>query len=149
MFAQELAGVRIESAVQGFRLRAGGSLRTLCLNLAGGASDLGRATRGMASLRRHSRSASSLGRPRSNWPGRPRAMPSPGAGSDAHSRAGEVAWRLRRLLLGGAGPLQAGITQVLVLIGLLAAAAISALVTVQLVAAGLVSRVAPRDVRYR
>jgi len=76
-------------------------------------------------------------------------MPSPGAGSDAHSRAGEVAWRLRRLLLGVAGPLQAGITQVLVLIGLLAAAAISALVTVQLVAAGLVSRVAPRDVRYR
>jgi hypothetical protein len=61
-------------------------------NLAGGASDLGRATRGMASSRRHSRSASSLGRPRSKWPGRPRAMPSPGAGSDVHSRAGEVAW---------------------------------------------------------
>jgi putative ABC transport system permease protein len=45
--------------------------------------------------------------------------------------------------------LQAGITQVLVLIGRLAAAAISVLVTVQLVAAGLVSRVAPRDVRCR
>jgi putative ABC transport system permease protein len=53
------------------------------------------------------------------------------------------------VLLGGAGPLQAGITQVLVLIGRLAAAAISVLVTVQLVAAGLVSRVAPRDVRCR
>ncbi len=38
-YAQELAGVRIESAVQGFRLRAGGSLRTLCLNLAGAASE--------------------------------------------------------------------------------------------------------------
>jgi putative ABC transport system permease protein len=51
--------------------------------------------------------------------------------------------------LGGAGPLQAGITQVLVLIGVLTAEAISVLVTVQLVAAGLVSRGVPRDVRCR
>ncbi|MFG1643251.1 hypothetical protein ACGFMK_23405, partial [Amycolatopsis sp. NPDC049252] len=38
--------------------------------------------------------------------------------------------------LGGAGPIQAGTTQVLVLIGLLAAEAVSILVTVQCVAAG-------------
>ena len=38
---------------------------------------------------------------------------------------------------------------VLMLIGLLAAEVISVLVIVQLVAAGLVSRVAPRDVRCR
>jgi hypothetical protein len=34
-FAQELGGVRVESAVQGFRLRTGGSLRALCFNLSG------------------------------------------------------------------------------------------------------------------
>ncbi|WP_134729138.1 ABC transporter permease [Amycolatopsis nivea] len=44
------------------------------------------------------------------------------------------------VLLGGASPLQAGTTQVLVLIGLLAAEAIAVLVTVQLVAAGFVRR---------
>jgi len=44
------------------------------------------------------------------------------------------------VLLGGAGPIQAGMTQVLVLIGLLAAEAVSILVTVQLVAAGKLSR---------
>ncbi len=44
------------------------------------------------------------------------------------------------VLLGGAGPVQAGVTQVLVLIGLLAAEAIAVLVAVQLVAAGLVDR---------
>lgn len=44
------------------------------------------------------------------------------------------------VLLGGAGPLQAGMTQVLVLIGLLAAEAVAVLVTVQLVAAGLLRR---------
>ncbi|MDT7725123.1 MAG: UDP-glucose/iron transport system permease protein [Actinomycetota bacterium] len=53
------------------------------------------------------------------------------------------------VLLGGAGPVQAGITQVLVLIGLLAAEAISVVVAVQLVAAGLVSREAPEDARCR
>ncbi|WP_435121707.1 ABC transporter permease [Amycolatopsis thermoflava] len=44
------------------------------------------------------------------------------------------------VLLGGASPVQAGVTQVLVLIGLLAAEAIAVLVVVQLVAAGLVDR---------
>jgi putative ABC transport system permease protein len=44
------------------------------------------------------------------------------------------------VLLGGAGPIQAGLTQLLVLIGLLAAEAVSILVTVQLVAAGKLGR---------
>ncbi|GAB2959264.1 ABC transporter permease [Amycolatopsis acidiphila] len=44
------------------------------------------------------------------------------------------------VLLGGAGPLQAGITQVLVLIGLLAAEAVAVLVAVQFVAAGRIAR---------
>jgi len=44
------------------------------------------------------------------------------------------------VLLGGASPVQAGVTQVLVLIGLLAAEAVAVLVIVQLVAAGLVAR---------
>jgi putative ABC transport system permease protein len=44
------------------------------------------------------------------------------------------------VLLGGASPLQAGITQVLVLIGLLAAEAVAVLVAVQFVAAGLIAR---------
>ena len=47
------------------------------------------------------------------------------------------------VLLGGASPLQAGTTQVLVLIGLLAAESISVLVTVQLVAAGAIRRAEP------
>ena len=46
------------------------------------------------------------------------------------------------VLLGGAGPIQAGMTQVLVLIGLLAAEAVSILVAVQFVAAGKLSRAA-------
>jgi putative ABC transport system permease protein len=53
------------------------------------------------------------------------------------------------VLLGGAGPLQAGITQVLVLIGLLAVEAISVLVALELVATGLLSREVPGDVRCR
>ncbi|MFE0023121.1 ABC transporter permease [Amycolatopsis sp. NPDC059021] len=44
------------------------------------------------------------------------------------------------VLLGGASPVQAGMTQVLVLIGLVAAEAVSVLVAVELVAAGYVSR---------
>ncbi|NIH84152.1 ABC transporter permease [Amycolatopsis granulosa] len=44
------------------------------------------------------------------------------------------------VLLGGAGPVQAGVTQVLVLLGLLAAESIAVLVTVELVAAGLIDR---------
>jgi putative ABC transport system permease protein len=48
------------------------------------------------------------------------------------------------VLLGGASPLQAGITQVLVLIGLLAAEAVSVLVAVHLVAAGRISRLPQR-----
>ena len=44
------------------------------------------------------------------------------------------------VLLGGAGPVQAGLTQVLVLIGLLAAQAVAILVTVELVALGRLSR---------
>ncbi|MGW7538558.1 ABC transporter permease [Amycolatopsis sp. NPDC054798] len=44
------------------------------------------------------------------------------------------------VLLGGASPLQAGTTQVLVLIGLLAAQSVSVLVTVELVAAGFLRR---------
>lgn len=44
------------------------------------------------------------------------------------------------VLLGGASPVQAGVTQVLVLIGLLAAEAVAVLVAVELVAAGLVVR---------
>jgi putative ABC transport system permease protein len=44
------------------------------------------------------------------------------------------------VLLGGAGPLQAGITQLLVLIGLLAAEAVAVLVAVQFVAAGRIVR---------
>lgn len=44
------------------------------------------------------------------------------------------------VLLGGASPVQAGATQLLVLIGLLAAEALAVLVTVQLVALGRVSR---------
>ncbi|QRP48914.1 ABC transporter permease [Amycolatopsis sp. FDAARGOS 1241] len=44
------------------------------------------------------------------------------------------------LLLGGAGPIQAGVAQALVLIGLLAAEAIAVLTTVQLVAAGFIRR---------
>lgn len=40
------------------------------------------------------------------------------------------------MLLGGAGPVQAGVTQLVVLIGLLAAQAVSVLVVVELVAAG-------------
>ena len=42
------------------------------------------------------------------------------------------------VLLGGASPVQAGVTQVLVLIGLLAAESVAVLVVVQLVAAGLI-----------
>lgn len=49
------------------------------------------------------------------------------------------------VLLGGASPIQAGITQVLVLIGLLAAEAVAVLVAVQFVAAGLIARGTPRD----
>ncbi|NKQ58672.1 ABC transporter permease [Amycolatopsis sp. K13G38] len=44
------------------------------------------------------------------------------------------------VLLGGASPVQAGVTQVLVLIGLLAAESVAVLVVVQFVAAGLVAR---------
>jgi putative ABC transport system permease protein len=44
------------------------------------------------------------------------------------------------VLLGGASPVQAGVTQVLVLLGLLAAEAVAVLVVVQFVAAGLISR---------
>ncbi|HET6502415.1 MAG TPA: ABC transporter permease [Amycolatopsis sp.] len=44
------------------------------------------------------------------------------------------------VLLGGASPVQAGVTQILVLIGLLAAEAIAVLVAVELVAAGLIVR---------
>ncbi|SEP21350.1 ABC transporter permease [Amycolatopsis saalfeldensis] len=44
------------------------------------------------------------------------------------------------VLLGGASPLQAGTTQVLVLLGLLAAEAVAVLATVQLVAAGWILR---------
>lgn len=44
------------------------------------------------------------------------------------------------VLLGGASPAQAGVTQVLVLIGLLAAESVAVLVTVEIVAAGLISR---------
>ena len=44
------------------------------------------------------------------------------------------------VLLGGASPLQAGVTQVLVLIGLLAAESVAVLVAVQLVAAGTIAR---------
>jgi putative ABC transport system permease protein len=44
------------------------------------------------------------------------------------------------VLLGGASPAQAGVTQVLVLIGLLAVQAVAVLVTVELVAAGRISR---------
>lgn len=44
------------------------------------------------------------------------------------------------LLLGGASPVQAGVAQVLVLIGLLAAESIAVLVTVQFVAAGRIVR---------
>ncbi|GAA4552619.1 ABC transporter permease [Amycolatopsis samaneae] len=44
------------------------------------------------------------------------------------------------VLLGGASPLQAGMTQVLVLIGLVAAEAVSVLVAVELVATGYVRR---------
>ncbi|MBB4682963.1 ABC transporter permease [Amycolatopsis jiangsuensis] len=46
------------------------------------------------------------------------------------------------VLLGGASPLQAGTTQVLVLLGLLAAESIAVLVTVQLVADGRIRRTA-------
>ncbi len=53
------------------------------------------------------------------------------------------------VLLGGAGPLQAGVTQVLVLIGLLAAEAVSVLVAVQLVASGRISRRARADAKCR
>lgn len=53
------------------------------------------------------------------------------------------------VLLGGAGPLQAGVTQVLVLIGLLAAEAVAVLVAVHLVAAGRISRKEPADATYR
>jgi putative ABC transport system permease protein len=48
------------------------------------------------------------------------------------------------LLLGGASPVQAGVTQLLVLIGLLAAESLAVLVVVQLVAAGRVRRTADR-----
>ncbi|WP_179777930.1 ABC transporter permease [Amycolatopsis endophytica] len=44
------------------------------------------------------------------------------------------------VLLGGASPVQAGVTQVLVLLGLLAAESVAVLVTVQLVAAGSIER---------
>ncbi|WP_424923642.1 ABC transporter permease [Amycolatopsis acidicola] len=44
------------------------------------------------------------------------------------------------VLLGGASPVQAGVTQVLVLIGLLAAESIAVLLVVQFVAAGLLAR---------
>jgi putative ABC transport system permease protein len=44
------------------------------------------------------------------------------------------------VLLGGASPVQAGVTQILVLIGLLAAESIAVLVAVELVAAGLIVR---------
>ena len=44
------------------------------------------------------------------------------------------------VLLGGASPVQAGVTQVLVLVGLLAAESIAVLVVVQFVAAGLIVR---------
>jgi putative ABC transport system permease protein len=53
------------------------------------------------------------------------------------------------VLLGGAGPVQAGVTQVLVLIGLLAAESVAVLVAVQLVAAGRISPAGPRDERCR
>ncbi|ANN18607.1 ABC transporter permease [Amycolatopsis orientalis] len=53
------------------------------------------------------------------------------------------------VLLGGAGPLQAGVTQVLVLIGLLAAEAVAVLVAVHLVAAGRISRKATEDATCR
>lgn len=53
------------------------------------------------------------------------------------------------VLLGGAGPVQAGVTQVLVLIGLLAAEAVAVLVVVHLVAAGRISRTATEDATCR
>ncbi|WP_020671978.1 ABC transporter permease [Amycolatopsis nigrescens] len=53
------------------------------------------------------------------------------------------------MLLGGAGPIQAGVTQLLVLIGLLAAQAVAVLVAVQLVATGRISRAGRRGVRCR
>ena len=48
------------------------------------------------------------------------------------------------VLLGGASPVQAGVTQLLVLIGLLAVEAVAVLVTVELVAAGRISACSPR-----
>jgi putative ABC transport system permease protein len=47
------------------------------------------------------------------------------------------------VLLGGGSPVQAGVTQLLVLIALLAVEAVAVLVTVELVARGLISRTAP------
>jgi putative ABC transport system permease protein len=47
------------------------------------------------------------------------------------------------VLLGGGSPVQAGVTQLLVLIALLAVEAIAVLVTVELVACGLIGRTAP------
>jgi putative ABC transport system permease protein len=44
------------------------------------------------------------------------------------------------VLLGGGGPIQAGVTQLVVLISLLAAESVAVLVTVELVANGLVGR---------
>jgi putative ABC transport system permease protein len=53
------------------------------------------------------------------------------------------------VLLGGASPAQAGVTQLIVLIGLLAVQAVAVLVTVELVAAGAIRRPARADVRRR
>jgi len=51
------------------------------------------------------------------------------------------------MLLGGAGPVQAGVTQLLVLVGLLAAESVAVLVAVHLVAAGRIRAGTPRDYR--
>jgi putative ABC transport system permease protein len=45
------------------------------------------------------------------------------------------------VLLGGGSPIQAGITQLLVLISLLAAESVAVVITVELVARGLIGRV--------
>jgi putative ABC transport system permease protein len=53
------------------------------------------------------------------------------------------------MLLGGAGPVQAGVTQLVVLIGLLAAQGIAVLITVELVAAGRIRALPPTGAPLR
>lgn len=67
-----------------------------------------------------------------------------GLSPDPHRRTGHAAWRVRRSLLGGGSPVEAGAAQLLVLVGLLAAELLAVWTVTELVAWGVLLDDVPR-----